>query len=477
MKNKTNINREIRDPYMWEIFIMLGGLVVILSYSLLILEVEAHIPFIVAIALTSLMATRMGHTWEKLEDTMLKSLGSILQAIIILLMIGMIIGAWIQGGIVPSLIYYGLNLIDPQFFLVTIFIVGSICAVATGSSWTIVGTLGIAAMGIGDGLGIPSAITAGIVVSAGYFGDKFSPLSDTPNLHCAIVRVDLFENFTNISKTTIISYIISLGLCIYVGLDYTSQNADSLKSIKIITTTLEQHFIISPLLILPVLMVVGMIIFKIPALPGILLMILAGAGCAYFVQGSSFAEIITAIHYGYIGNTGISDVDELLTRGGLSSMLGTASLILCAICYGGILEAVGVLRVLVRRLLSIIKKTSSLITATVLSCIVLNMTVVDNYVTAVITGSMFRKAYIERGLHPLNLSKCLAESAAITSPLIPWNTCGIVMLGMIGVSATDYAPYAFLCWVPPLVTIALGFLNIGIKRLTPEEKQELLEKP
>lgn len=477
MENIKDTNKETRDPHMWEIAVMLGGLVVILSYSLLVLEVEAHIPFVIAIALTSLMATRMGHTWQSLEETMLKSLASVLQAIIILLMVGMIIGAWIQGGIVPSLIYYGLKLIDPSFFLVTIFVVCSICAVATGSSWTIVGTLGIAAMGIGEGLGIPGAITAGIVVSAGYFGDKFSPLSDTPNLHCAIVRVDLFENFTNILKTTMISYVIALGLCVYVGLDYTSQNADSLEAINIITTTLEQNFVISPLLVLPVLMVVGMVIFKIPALPGILLMILVGAFCGYFVQGDTLTNTIMAIHYGYVGNTGVPDVDSLLTRGGLSSMLGTASLIFCAICYGGILEAIGVLRVLVNKLLSVIKKTSSLIASTVISCVVLNMTVVDNYVTAVICGSMFRKAYIERGLHPLNLSKCLAESAAITSPLIPWNTCGIVMFGMLGISATEYTPYAFLCWVPPIVTIVLGYLNVGIKRLDPEEKEKLLQEP
>lgn len=473
--NKTAKIKEIRDPFVWEIVVILGILISILSFSLVVLKVEAHIPFVVVIVLTSIMAIRMGHTWQELEETMIKSLSSVLQAIIILIMVGMVIGAWIQGGIVPSLIYYGLKMINPQIFLVTIFLVCSVCSVATGTSWTIVGTLGVAAMGISEGLGIPAPVTAGIVVSAGYFGDKFSPLSDTPNLHCAVVRVDLFENFKNVLKTTIPSYIIALILCVVVGLKYAPDTSVSMDSITIITTTLADSFVIHPLLILPIFMVVGMIVLKIPALPGIFLMALVGSLCGIFVQGAGLTDIINAVHHGFVGTTGVETVDSLLTRGGMSSMLGTASLILCAISYGGILEATGVLKVLVNKVLSAVKTDGSLVLSTVISCIVLNMIAVDNYVTAVISGSMFRKAYIKRGLHPLNLTKCLAESAAITSPLIPWNTCGIVMFGMLGVSAVEYAPYAFLCWIPPIMITIFAYLNVGMKRLTPEEQEELLK--
>lgn len=476
MENKEKRKREIRDPYMWEILLILLILIVILSTSLLFLGVEAHIPFIVVIALTSLMAIRMGHTWEELEKKILDSIASIFQAVIILLMVGMVIGSWIQGGIVPSLIYYGLKLINPNIFLVTIFVVMSICSVATGSSWTIVGTLGVAAMGIGEGMGIPAPITAGAVVGAGYFGDKFSPLSDTPNLHCAICHVNLFDNFKNILKTTIPMYCIALILTAIVGMRYSTGGHVSLDAIETITSTLDQTFVISPFLMLPVLMVVGMIVFKIPAIPGIFLMTLVGGLCGFFVQGADLGSVITSIHTGYVGNTGVESVDSLLTRGGLSSMLGTASLIFCAISYGGVLEATGTLRIIIEMILKKVKKDGSLIFTTIVSSIILNMIAVDNYVTAVITGNMFRKAYIQRGLHPLNLSKCLAESAAITSPLIPWNTCGIVMFGMIGVSAVEYLPYAFMCWVPPIVLAVFAYLNIGIIRLNPEEQRELLEK-
>lgn len=474
MEKNDGKKREIRDPYLWEIVVILGILIAVLSFSLIVLGVEAHIPFIIVIALTSLMAIRMGHTWEELEKKMLDSIASIFQAVIILLMVGMVIGAWIHGGIVPSLIYYGLKLINPNIFLVTIFVVVSICSVATGSSWTIVGTLGVAAMGIGGGLGIPAPIIAGTVVSAGYFGDKFSPLSDTPNLHCAICGVNLFDNFKTVLKTTIPSYIVAVILTAAVGMKYSSGDGAGMDSIQTILTTLDDSFVIHPLLMLPVLMVVGMILFKIPAIPGIFLMSLVGALCAVFVQGADLGAVITSIHTGYVGNTGVETVDSLLSRGGLSSMLGTASLIFCAISYGGILEATGTLRILIEKILKVVKRDGSLVFTTVAGCIVLNMIAVDNYVTAVIAGNMFRRAYIQRGLHPLNLSRCLAESAAITSPLIPWNTCGIVMFGMIGVTATEYLPYAFMCWIPPLMITLLAYLNVGLIRLTPEEQQELL---
>lgn len=475
MKNEEKkLKREIRDPYLWEIVLMLGILIGILSFSLIVLGTEAHIPFIAVIALTSLLAIRMGHTWEELETKILNSIASVFQAVIILFMVGMVIGAWIQGGIVPSLIYYGLKLINPDIFLVTIFVVISICSVATGSAWTIIGTLGVAAMGIGEGLGIPAPMTAGAIVGAGYFGDKFSPLSDTPNLHCAICGVDLFENFKNILKTAVPMYLVVVVLTAVVGMKYSGGNGAGMESIHVITTTLEDTFVISPLLMLPVLMVVGMIVFRIPAIPGIFLMILVGALCAVFVQGADLRTVVNSIHMGYMGNTGIESVDSLLTRGGMSSMLETTALIFCAVSYGGVLETTGTLRVLVEKILSVVKKDGTLVFTTVASSIVLNMIAVDNYVSAVIAGNMFRDAYIKKGLHPLNLSKCLAESAAITSPLIPWNTCGIVMFGMLGVSAAEYLPYAFMCWIPPIMVTLFAYLNIGVKRLTPEEQKARL---
>ncbi len=249
------MDKKVRAPHLWEIIVALLLLVVVLSIAIGVLNVDTYGPFILVIAFTSVMAMRMGLGWKEIQQAILSSLQSVLQALLILIMVGMVISTWIQGGIVPSLIYYGLRMIHPNIFLVTIFLVCSICAVATGSSWTIIGTLGIAAIGISQGIGIPVYITAGIVVSAAYFGDKLSPLSDTPNLHFAIVGVNLFENFKNVLRNTLPSYFIALILCVVVGFCYQTENGGSLSEIQLMTETLAENFVISPWLILPVLSV------------------------------------------------------------------------------------------------------------------------------------------------------------------------------------------------------------------------------
>jgi len=462
------MDRKTRAPHMWEVAVAMIVLVTVLSVSLGVLKVSAHVPFVIVIAITSLLTIRMGQTWQDIQKAILNSLRAILQALLILIMVGMVISMWIQGGIVPSLVYYGLKLIHPRAFLVMIFLVCSICAVATGSSWTIIGTLGVAAMGISQGLQIPLHITAGVVVSAGYFGDKLSPLSDTPNLHCAITGTNLFENFKNVLKLTLPSYLIGLMLCVVVGSKYVTKSVADLSSIELIIQTLNENFVISPWLILPILLVFIVVLLKIPAIPGILFMALTGALCGIFIQGMPIENVIKVAYYGFTGNTGVELVDSLLTRGGLLAMMPTAILILCAVSYGGVLETSGILKVLVSKILKCVKKDQTLILATVISCIVVNLVAMDNYVTAVICTNMFKEAYIARGLSPLNLSRCLAESASVVSPLIPWNTCGIVVKGMLDVSPAQYGPYAFLCWLAPLMVVVLTYLKIGVVYLPSE---------
>ena len=473
MKDKNKSKLPPRKPFMWEIILSLVLLIAILVYSVAVLGIDVHIPFVIVTALTALIAIRMGHTWEALEKAILKSIASVMQAVLILIMVGMVIGSWIQGGIVPSLVYYGLELINPQIFLVAIFLVCSICSVATGSSWTIIGTLGIAAMGISEGMGISLPLTAGVVIGAGYFGDKLSPLSDTPNLHCAIARVNLFDHCKNVFKYTIPSYLIALLLCFIFSKIYAPTSLAGMSSISEINSVLDETFVIHPLLMLPVLMVFVMILLKIPAIPGIFLMALVGSLCAIFVQGADIRETLTVLLYGFEGNTGSEMVDSLVTRGGMNSMMYITSLILCVSAYGGVVDASQILHVLVEKLLGRVKTPTGIMIATVFSGFILNIIAVDNYVSAVMTGSMFREKYIRAGLSPLNLSRCLAESCAITSPLIPWNTCGITMLGMLGIPVLQYAPFAFLLYVPPICVIVMSLMKKGFIYLTPEEKEEL----
>lgn len=460
-----------RELYLWEALLSIFILMVIMAYSMVVLKADPQIPFVITLIVTSLIARRAGITWVELEKSIIDAISSVMQAVLILIIVGLVIGAWIQGGIVPSLIYYGLKIINPRYFLVTIYLVCSVVSIATGTSWTTVGTLGVAAMGMSEGLGIPLPITAGTVIAASYLGDKISPLSDTSNLHSAIAKVNLFDHVKHMLYTTVPSFIICLGIYAYLGFKYAPVKSVTLDKINIITETLSESFLIHPLLMLPVLMVFIMIVFKVEAIPGIMSMALIGSVCAVAFQGATIAEVVQALHYGFNLNTGVDIVDQLLTRGGMDSMMWTVSLIICAVAYGGVLEGSGVLKVLVEHILKFIKRDGTLIMSSVVSCIVLNIIAVDNYVAAVITGSMFHEAYVERGLDPLNLARCLADGAGITSPLIPWNTCGIVMYGMLGISAAEYGPYALLSWVTPIVTIVFGYLGIATKRLPKEAPQ------
>lgn len=464
-----------RKPYIWEIILAMVILIGVLVYSVAVLGIDVHIPFIVVAALTALTAIRMGYTWQELENSILKSIASVMQAVLILIMVGMVIGSWIQGGIVPSLVYYGLQMIHPQVFLVAIFLVGSLCSIATGSSWTMIGTLGVAAIGISEGMGIPLPLTAGIVIGAGYFGDKLSPLSDTPNLHCAIARVNLFEHCKNVFKYTIPSFLLALLMCFICSRIYAPRSTGGMSSIAEITETLHDSFVIHPLLILPVLMVFLMIALKIPAIPGILLMAVVGSLCAMIVQGANLHDTLTVLLYGYSGDTGSEIVDSLVTRGGMDSMMYITSLNLCVSAYGGVIDVTRILHVLVEKLLGRVNSPSGIMISTALCGFILNIIAVDNYVSAVMTGNMLREKFIRRGLSPLNLSRCLAESCAITSPLIPWNTCGITMLGMLGIPVLKYAPFAFLLYIPPIMVIVISLLKKGIIYLTPEEQAELLK--
>ncbi|MEH7483836.1 Na+/H+ antiporter NhaC [Neobacillus drentensis] len=467
-QKKDAKGQEARLPYTWEIIVAFALLIGILVFSIAVLGLDVHIPFVILTGLTAALAIRMGYKWEDLEKSILASISSVMQAVLILIMVGMVVGSWIQGGIVPSLIYYGLELIHPQLFLVAIFLVCSICSVATGTAWTIIGTLGVAAMGISEGMGIPLALTAGTVIGASYFGDKLSPLSDATNLHSALTGVSLFDHFKNVLKYTIPSYVISLILVYIFGRIFAPQSTEGIASIVNITETLKSTFVISPWLILPVLMVFFMVLMKIPAIPGIFFMALVGSLCAIFVQGADLKDALTALHYGYISDTDSPIVDSLLTRGGMVSMMYIASLILCVCAYSGVLDVTKILYVSVEKILRKIESAAGLMTSTVISGFVLNIIATDNYVSAVMTRDIFKSKFSEKGLDSLNLSRCLAESNAITSPLIPWNTCGITMVGMLGIPVLQYAPYAFLLYIPPLVVIFMSYLNKGILRLEPE---------
>lgn len=430
---------------------------------------DPHIPILMAAVVAAIVSVfGLGYTWKELEDGIIDTIKMSMQALLIVMIIGMIIGTWILGGIVPTMIYYGLKLLSPSIFLVATVLLCSVVSLATGSSWTTAGTVGIALVGVGIGLGMNPGLVAGAIISGAYFGDKMSPLSDTTNLAPAMAGSTLFEHIRHMSYTTGPSLIISLIIYGIIGMKFANNDLDT-TAINEILTGMEANFNISLVLFAAPLLVILMVIFKAPAIPGLMGGALLGALFAFVFQGADMSSIIEAMHYGYTSETGITVIDDLLSRGGLDSMMWTLSLILCAMSFGGVMEKSGMLEAIARSILKLAHGTGSLVLATIITIIGMNLMAGDQYLSIVIPGRMYKQIYQERGLHPKNLSRVLEDAGTLTSPLVPWNTCGIFMAGTLGVATLAYLPYAYLNLINPLVSIFYGFTGITMEKLPEAE--------
>jgi NhaC family Na+:H+ antiporter len=362
------------------------------------------------------------------------------------------------------MIFYGLKVLSPGIFLVATLITCSIVSLGTGSSWSTAGTVGVALIGVGQGLGIPVSMVAGAIVSGAYFGDKMSPLSDTTNLAPAVAGTDVFSHIRHMVYTTAPGYILSIVLYGILGSRFAGGALDT-QNIQTILVTLQENFTIHPVLLIPPLLVIVMVVKKIPPLPALLGGTVIGGIFGMALQSRSLSEVIAAAQSGFVSETGVGMVDDLLTRGGLMSMMETVALIICALSFGGIMERTGMLEVLARALLKRVKRTGSLVTTTVLSCIGMNAIASDQYIAIVIPGRMYKNAFDAHDLHPKNLSRVLEDSATLSSPLIPWNSCGAFMGATLGVNPFVYLPYAFLNLMNPLVSIFYGYTGITMEKV------------
>lgn len=462
--------------------------------AVLVYDTDVHIPLVISsliAALVSMFALKV--KWSVLEDGILSSILMGMQAILILYTVGTLIGVWIKSGVVPTMIYYGLDLLSPSMFLIATLLICSVVSLATGSSWGTSGTVGIALMGIGAGLGIPSAVSAGFVVSGAYFGDKMSPLSDTTNLAPAMAGTDLFQHIRAMIWTTGPTYVIVVVIAGVMGMKYSGGLLDTEK-ISAIQALLSAEFDISPIAFIPPVIVIGLAACKKPAIPSIFAGVVAGALLAY-LHGTGFGELLETMQDGYIpalsgliaeagediqaigailtehSVTSITPeaamnscevLTELLERGGLQSMNWTVSLILCALTFGGILDRVGYLEVILETCLSWVKTPGGLCASTVAACFLTNVLTGDQYIALVLPGRMMKEKFDASGLHPRMLSRSLEDSGTLTSVLIPWNTCGAYHFNTLGVHPLQYAPYAFLNWLNPLIAIALTYMGIGV---------------
>jgi NhaC family Na+:H+ antiporter len=431
--------------------------------SVLHASIPTQIPLIGAVAVAALMARRLGWDWKTIEVSFIDGIRLSLVACLILLLVGILIGTWIAAGIVPMLIVYGLKLFSPHYFLPAACLICSVVSLATGSSWTTAGTIGIALIGIGSGLGIPLPLVAGAIISGAYFGDKMSPLSDTTNLAPAVAGSELFEHIRHMALTSGPSLLLSLILYWLLGLPYRHDHA-SLAAVDAISQSLSQHYVITPWLLGAPLLVLLLVLLRCPALPAIMAGAVLGGMLATVVQEVPVAGVLGIAYDGFKASTGIANVDELLSRGGMSSMYGTIGIILCAMCFGGVMEKSGMLGVIAGAILRLARGTGGLISATLATCLGVNLIAPDQYLSIVVPGRMYRDAFHRAGLHPKNLSRCLEDAGTLTSPLIPWNSCGAFMFATLGVFPFAYLPYAFFNLINPLVSALYGWTGWTITR-------------
>lgn len=452
-----------RLPSVAESLISLLAMALGIGISIYFFGLSPHLPMLMGVGVASIVSLRLGYHWEDLQTAMVAGITNALSSIMILMLVGILIGVWILGGVVPSLVYYGLQILSPGWFLPAACVICSIASLATGTSWGTTGTIGVALMGVGAGLGLPLPMVGGAVLSGAYFGDKLSPLSDTTNLAPAMVGVDLYTHIRHMLSTTAVAYGISLILYTMIGLRTAGEGGNA-ERIASISDFLQDMFVIHPLLLLPPLIVIGLSFRRIPAIPGIAAGAVAGIICCLLVQGRGYGETMSVAMSGFSAETGNSDVDALLSRGGLESMSFTISLIIVAMMFGGIMTHTNQMRVVAEKILSYSKSTGSLIFTTALTAIATNMIVCDQYMSLVMTGRMYEGAYRERNLAPENLSRVTEDAGTVVDPLVPWGSGGAYHSATLGVSTWAYAPFAFFCWLSPIVTIIFGFTGFTIKK-------------
>ena len=464
-------------PPLWVALLPTFALVGLLFVSIAVLESSGHIPLIAATAVAALTATGiLKQPWNTIEQGLLASIAHALPAILILMAVGLLIGVWIASGVVPLLIYYGLQIMAPSYFLAAACVACSLISLAVGSSWSTAATAGLALIGVGQALGIPPEMTAGAVVSGSYFGDKMSPLSDTTNLAAATAGSELFEHIRHMLYTTIPALGISLAIYLYLGLDFGAAGDSSAPSYVEMANALEAGFHLTPWLLLAPFVTLFLIGRRSPPLPALLAGVAVGCCLLLIFQPQNAPEglgsVIAVLYKGYVSNMGRPTVDALLSSGGLTSMMDTIALIICAFAFGGVMEASGMLARLTRTILSGVRSAGGLIAATVASGVGLNILTADQYLSVVLTGRMYRSEFASRHLQPKNLSRAVEDSATLTSPLIPWNTCGAYMASVLGVATLSYAPYAFLNLLGPLISIIYGFSGLTIEKAEPRNAAE-----
>ena len=441
-----------------------------------------QLSLLIAAAVAAVLGGIYGVKWKDMLEGAVKSISSAMGALIILLLIGSLAGTWMLSGIVPSMIFYGLEILNPTIFLFATCIVCAVVSLATGSSWSTIATIGIAMLGIGNALGLSNGLIGGAIISGAYFGDKMSPLSDTTNLAPAMAGTDLITHIRYMMFTTIPSITITLIIFLIIGLKMDNNNSGFSQVLEMQNALSSTYNISLWSLLVPVLVIL-LIVKKVPAVPALFIGTIGGGLYAVFFQQDVIYQLtkyeignnLSYLKHAYISvmnamtvevniNTGNEGVNNLVSTGGMSGMLNTIWLIVCAMSFGGIMEVTGFLKTITNSLLRFVKSRKSLVLTTSGTCLFLNVTASDQYLAIVVPGRMFANSYKKYGLAPKNLSRTLEDTATVTSPLVPWNTCGATHAGVLGISTLIYLPYCFFNLISPIMTLIFAYFNIKIAK-------------
>lgn len=491
----------IKQPSLLDALIPICTLIVLMFSAVMLYGSDSsygpnQIALLVGMFMAVIIGLKNGHKWHDIEAGMVKGISMSLGACLILLSVGALIGTWMLAGTVPTLIYYGLSLLSPSLFYAASCLICAVVAISIGSSWTTAATIGVALIGVATGMELSLPITAGAIISGAYFGDKLSPLSETTNLAPAIAGTNLFEHIKYMLWTTVPSFIISLILFVILG--FNVEMANSAERIQLMQEILQQEFNIGWYTLVPLFVLLGLAVNKMPAFPTVFIGALLGALWALIFQQDLIASMVmaqqgssvnqffvdlfsdgqliaiktvlvawTALFDGVSFNTSDANLNDLLSRGGMSTMLNTIWLIICAMSFGAVLERVGLLKAIVAGCLKGATSAGDMVTRTILTCLGTNLVTADQYIAIVMPGRMYKEEFEKRGLHQLNLSRSLEDGGTITSPLIPWNTCGAYMHGVLGVHPFAYIFYAFFNLINPILAIIYAYLGIKILRLDP----------
>ena len=467
---KQTQRTEKKAEFLPSLLVMVAAILVLVG-GILVLKLDPHIPLIMCTFVLVFYGMYLGISWSDMMSSAVKSISECIEAIIIMMSIGMVVGAWIAGGTVPFIIYWGLKIFSPQWLLPFTVVLCALMSTLIGSSWTTAGTIGVAFMGIGMGLGIPAPIVAGAVVCGSFFGDTQSPMSDGCNFATAISGAGLYNGVRGMIISNVPALLISIVAYVFIGMNYSHVSADSASGIAETLAGLEGAFNLTPAVLLPAALLIFLIVIKFPAVPTMIAAAFAGTLCAVLFQGEGLGAALGYMMKGYVGDTGVADVDKIVTRGGLSAMMSTVAIVILSMWMAGVLQRTGIMHAILAKIARIIRKPAGLVTTTTVMTYLFSYFAADPYLAMMLPSKAFAEAYDEMGYDRSVLCRSVS-SAVFFAPMVPWGSGGLYVAATLGVAVLDYLPYYFVGFLAPIITILCAFTGWGMykaKKAAPAE--------